>query len=92
MLQRVKDWLEQGIEVRIVTARVWESEYYTEQNYKEAQQARKLVQEWCIKHIGKMLPVIYYKDNLMKELWDDRAVQVVKNTGERVGNHFREGK
>ena len=30
------------------------------------------------------MPITNKKDHLMKELWDDRAIQVVQNTGERA--------
>lgn len=40
------------------------------------------IENWCLKHIGKKLPVTNIKDFGMIELWDDRAVQVVPNTGE----------
>ena len=35
---------------------------------------------------GQVLPVTNVKDLAMAELWDDRCIQVVANTGERVGN------
>jgi hypothetical protein len=36
---------------------------------------------WNEQHVGVRLPVQCYKDINMIELWDDRAVQVVANTG-----------
>lgn len=73
MLERVKEWLAAGIEVRIFTARISESE-----------SARPWINAWCEKHLGVVLTVTCKKDYGMVELWDDRAVQVVPNTGERV--------
>lgn len=73
MVDRVKAWLAQGIEVRIFTARVCEEE--------EATVTRPLIEEWCLKHIGQKLAVTNKKDYSMVELWDDRAVRVAKNMG-----------
>ncbi len=43
-----------------------------------------MIQAWCLKHFGRVLPVTCIKDPKMIEQWDDRAVQVVKNTGRRA--------
>lgn len=79
MVQRVKDWLEQGAKVKIFTARV--SHDGTPSRQRDAAQALLAIQEWCFKHIGKYLPVTCEKDYAMIELWDDRAVSVIPNTG-----------
>lgn len=71
MLIRVKEWLANGVEVRIVTARAADPD--------EA----KAVQDWCETHGLPRLAVTDRKDFSMIELWDDRAVRVVFNTGER---------
>lgn len=82
MLERVKRWLKEGKDVRIVTARVNPAgrKDFPEQFAIQ----RKLIAAWCLQHIGKELPVGYEKDLKMIELWDDRAVQVEPNTGRRV--------
>lgn len=72
MLGRVKDWLKNGIDVRIFTARASVPEQIPP------------VQAWCLRHIGGIIPVTNVKDFGMSELWDDRAIQVIPNTGERV--------
>jgi hypothetical protein len=77
MVARVKQWLSEGIEVRIVTARVGPLAY-------EQEKARELIEAWCEEHIGVRLPVTHEKDYQMWELWDDRVVQVERNTGRRV--------
>jgi hypothetical protein len=41
----------------------------------------RAIQSHCLRHIGWSLPVQCHKDVNMIELWDDRAVQVVANTG-----------
>lgn len=78
MLERVKSWLANGEDVRIMTARVSPSQGM------DAVVARSAITAWCIEHIGQKLPVTHEKDMYMKELWDDRVVQVIKNTGERA--------
>jgi hypothetical protein len=77
MVERVKKWLQQGIEVRIVTARVSLEEKYSER-------VRRPIQAWCLIHIGQILPITNEKDHNMIQLWDDRAIQVIENTGERA--------
>lgn len=77
MVDRVKHWVENGIEVRIFTARVWND---------PTGERRKAIQEWALEHIGYPLEVTNCKDYGMIELWDDRAIQVVPNTGEPVVN------
>ena len=73
MVDRVKLWLAQGIEVRVFTARVCDEE--------EAKITRPLIEDWCRQHLGQKLAVTNRKDYSMIELWDDRAVRVGKNTG-----------
>lgn len=96
MLNHVTDWLAKGQEVRIFTARVYAPRYEdivqlksdefdkALDRVKEARLAKQYIQEWCLKHIGVVLEVTCVKDFAMIELWDDRAVRVGLNTGERV--------
>ena len=76
MLERVKHWISIGQEVRIVTARISFPETRTE--------SIKVIEKWCIKHVGQKLLVTNEKDFAMIELWDDRCVQVIPNTGKRA--------
>ncbi len=39
------------------------------------------IQAWCAEHLGQVLPITCVKDFAMRELWDDRAVQVHPNLG-----------
>lgn len=78
MVNRVKEWLAEGKEVRIFTARVCIIDNATDRVVAEIVAA---ISEWCIEHIGQTLPVTCVKDYGMVELWDDRAVQLVTNTG-----------
>jgi hypothetical protein len=77
MLTRVKRWLLQGRDVRIVTARVFPGK-------PDAAECRSAIEFWLEKHVGTVLPITHAKDHMMIELWDDRVVQVVPNTGERA--------
>lgn len=81
MLARVKVWRSGGREVRIFSARVWTDG--TPQRDREAQIARLAIQCWLEKHLGETLPVTNVKDLAMIELWDDRAVRIMPNTGQR---------
>jgi hypothetical protein len=76
MVQRVKDWISSGIEVRIFTARVG-----TQKDNRVIPDVIKAIEDWCELHIGQKLPVTNMKDFGLIELWDDRAVRVKKNTG-----------
>ena len=72
MVRRVKEWLEGGIEVRIMTARV---------SGKDVEFSRFYVMQWCHNVFGKPLRVTNEKDYQMMALWDDRCRQVEFNTG-----------
>jgi hypothetical protein len=82
MVERVKKWIGQGREVRIFTARV--SPEACALNGEHPTAVASAVQDWCEKHIGRRLIVTNSKDMAMVQLWDDRAVQVIPNTGERA--------
>ena len=79
MVNRVKAWLAAGEAVRIVTARV---SYGMPKH--ERWKAEWVIEQWCRTHIGEVLPIQSHKDFGMKELWDDRAVTVEKNTGRKL--------
>lgn len=75
MVNRVKKWIAAGYEVRIFTARV----SYVDVTKRE--EARSRIQDWCEEHIGERLQVTNAKDFNMLELWDDKAITVIKNVG-----------
>jgi hypothetical protein len=83
MLERVKRWVANGEEVRIFTARV-APQAEPDGTPRDVEAIRKGIEDWTEKHVGKRLQVTNIKDHKMFELWDDRAVQVVPNTGERI--------
>lgn len=69
MLARVKRWLKEGCNVKIMTARV------------SFGRTEKYVRAWLEQHGLSKCPVTCEKDYDMIELWDDRAVAVERNTG-----------
>jgi len=93
MVARVQRWLEEGREVRIFTARVSRAairQHGQIAGYDHEEAAvRQAIHRWSARHIGKVLPVTCEKDYHMLELWDDRAVQVERNTGRPVGRSTR---
>jgi len=99
MVERVRKWLALGHEVRIFTARIhpldkcFKPEDYllghSSDRAMGAWVAVQAIRTWCQQHIGVVLPITNVKDYGMLELWDDRAVQVRPNTGEKVGNSTR---
>jgi hypothetical protein len=90
MVERVKKWLSEGRDVRIFTARVDGGTAALSMgdpngdHFRNVERVRAVIERWCIDHIGQALPITNTKDYGMIELWDDRAVQVVPNTGQRA--------
>ena len=82
MVERVKQWLADGLQVRVFTARVWHDG--SAARALEAEAARIAVEKWCLKHLGTRLTVTNIKDYAMIELWDDRCVAVEPNTGRKL--------
>lgn len=74
MVDRVKRWLAAGVNVRIMTARV-HPDWDRDNKHLDA------IQDWCLVQFGQRLVVTCMKDPNMLELWDDRAIGIVRNTG-----------
>jgi len=82
MKDRVMLWLRRGkYDVKIFTARVSDPE--------QATKARRAIKFWLAEYDFPELEVTCQKDYNMVELWDDRCVQVIANTGEPVGKSTR---
>lgn len=81
MLARVKAWVAEGREVRILTARAAGEEL-------EVFDAETAIQEWLVEQGLPELAVTCSKDLNMIELWDDRAVQVIPNTGRTIADEL----
>ena len=47
----------------------------------EAWTPREFIQDWCYRFLGFVPDIVYQKDHLMLELYDDRVKQVVPNEG-----------
>lgn len=80
MVQRVKRWLAQGVDVRICTARVTDNI--------NRSVAIPAIEAWCQEHIGQTL-LFGTKDFGMIEMWDDRSIAVEVNTGRILGGFSR---
>jgi hypothetical protein len=90
MLARVKQWLAEGKDVRIFTARVaatghWVASSQAHDDADFATDQVKTIQDWTERHLGVRLPVTATKDYGMEALYDDRAVQIEFNTGRIIG-------
>jgi hypothetical protein len=66
MVKRVRQWLREGRDVRLFTAR----------------KPHPAIRRWMKDNLGEVLKITNVKDHLMQALYDDRAVQVTRNTGE----------
>ena len=73
MMTRVKGWLEENIEIIIFTARA------------ETQTNISHIKEWLKKHDLPNLEITNVKYPRMSRIYDDRAVQVERNTGRLLG-------
>lgn len=82
MVNRIKKLLAQGKTVKIFTARVGGPEPQAP--------IIKAIQDWCEKHIGRRLQVTNKKDFEMTYLYDDRCVQVERNTGKIIGEDWED--
>jgi hypothetical protein len=90
MVERVKRWLAEGHEVRIVTARVGRpAQNRVLDTQEKIDRMKAAIQDWCEEHVGARLAVTNEKDYGMIELWDDRAIQVEPNTGRVIGKEIR---
>ena len=79
MCDRVKNWIEEGLQVKIFTARA------SDQDPEIRLQVINAIDAWCQDVFGKTLPVTCIKDYGCVRLFDDRAVQVEFNTGRIIG-------
>ena len=70
MMERVKGWVAEGKKIKIFTARAI-----------HGQDAIHHIHQWLVQHGLPELEVTNVKDFDMVELWDDRCVSVITNTG-----------
>lgn len=84
MAGRVRVWLAQGIEVRIVTARVSKAH---RSEFEISRQVNAIC-NWTEQHFGQRLTVTSEKDYNMCQLWDDLAIAVEPDTGRDRAAHM----
>ncbi len=77
MVERIKQHLADGYEVRIFTARV----SLTGHSAEGVMRTQSIIRAWCREHVGVELDVVCEKDYGMIFLYDDRCCAVEKNTG-----------
>lgn len=85
MVKQVKKWIELGIQVKILTARV--SDNSVKENGTTVAKVTEVIQKWTEEHIGVRLPVVSQKDQFMLFFVDDNCVQVKTNTGEPLAEN-----
>jgi hypothetical protein len=88
MVDRVLAWHAEGRDVRVFTARMPlpQDEMVEQTCYKTGEKfngvmMKKAIADHCEAHFGIRLRAQCYKDLNTIEIWDDRAVGVVANTG-----------
>lgn len=90
MLERVKSWIAQGYNVVIFTARITPlipgTEHYVVEDCAR-DTAISFIKAWLLKHGLPDLEVTNIKRQNFSVFYDDRAIAVVANTGEIVGEH-----
>lgn len=74
MMSRVKKWLDQGKQVKLFTARAVDPENIPP------------IRKWLDKYELNNVDITAIKDPSIVKIYDDRAVQVRKNSGELLGN------
>ena len=81
MLERVKQWVEDGEEVWIFTSRLTAPDI-------NVPQMRDAIHDWLEEQGLPRLHVTSTKSWRIREIWDDRAVAVVPNTGHPTNEPF----
>lgn len=77
MVERIQRWLKAGEDVRLFTARA------SREGFKGSDEER-LIQAWCERAFGVVLPIQNWKCFDCKAIWDNIAVTVEHNTGWRL--------
>ena len=88
MVNRVKDWISKGYTVKILTARM--NKISSTGKPRNLDIMKSKLEAWCLKYIGTKLECTSSKDGFMEVLWDDRAVNIIEDTGEAriIKNYF----
>lgn len=80
MVRKVKAELAQGVPVVIFSARVNPSDANPD-DAMSATLSYLAISAWCKKVFGQVLPITHEKSRHFTEIWDDRAKQVIPETG-----------
>ena len=80
MVQRVKDWVTNGEEVWIFTARL--------SGTSDPERMTDAIHTWLEANELPRLPVTNRKSGRIAQYWDDRAVAIVPNTGHNTNEPF----
>ncbi len=70
MMERVRRWRSEGIKVKIFTARAQYEDYLPP------------IRKWLKKQKLEDMEITNELDPYVLEIWDDRAIQVISNTGQ----------
>lgn len=82
MVERVKAWIAEGVEVRIFTARVSPLDKYGYPvDPARLEDLKERIGNWTLIHCGRRLESTNCKDHNVNRIWDDRARQVIRDTG-----------
>ncbi len=77
MVMTVFNHLHAGHRITIFTARANPTRPGWEDNV-------RAIQAWCYKHFSQVFPVTAIKSHEMVVFYDDRAIQIIRNTGKRI--------
>ena len=78
MVELIRKEIESGAEVKIFTARA--SDW--------ADELEKLdIERFCVKYFGQVLPITAIKEHEITRIYDDRCIQVEKNTGKLLNDN-----
>lgn len=80
MVTRVRQWLSEGFQVRIFTARAHDPDQVMD------------IRAWLRRHGLPDMPITNVKEPSMLQLWDDKAVRVVHNDGKPCSGCEPQGK
>lgn len=95
MVAKIKAHLAKGDIVKIYTARVFGlvAGYQDGKNplYMDSKKAYYAIEEYCKEHLGQVLEITCMKDLGMIRCYDDRAIQIVENTGLTIFEAYTQG-
>jgi len=81
MVNRIHQWMRDGYEVRVFTARVSPRGSAPGHGPEELERVHQEISRWTMAHVGEELADTCTKDYDMIVLYDDRAVRVKHNQG-----------